>query len=237
MGNSCFKDMAHESLKIGKIAAPSMLTNSLEMLMWVTDVIMLGHLGKGHLAAACIGTSYFNISWFFIEGVLTAQDTLSAQAFGMNDLHNVRCWLYVSSAVSCLLCILGTILLGLGYFVIPYVFQVDPHIAFKAAQHVLLIIPNLWFLAGFRVLQKYFLAQNIVMPAVYCSITGNFVNYFLNYFLMFYTGIGFAGVGLSTSIARACMFVQLAYHVVRSDDYIRSVTYIISNLIKYIWRE
>ena len=37
---------------------------------------------KGDFAAAAVAVTYFNIVWYFIEGVLTAQDTLCASAFG-----------------------------------------------------------------------------------------------------------------------------------------------------------
>jgi MATE family multidrug resistance protein len=216
---TCFKKVFEETVEINKLAMPSITINVLEASMILTDVIVLGYLGKGNLAAASIGMSYFNISWFFIEGVLTAQDTLSAQAFGMNDVFDLRCWLYVSIIVTIFLCSISTVLLAFGYLVISYVFQINQHVGSKAALHVILLIPNLWFLSGFRVLQKYLLAQKISKPSIYCSLLGIVVKLLLNYFLIFLFGLGFAGVGLSTSIARLCMLISLCRYLRKSEDY------------------
>mmetsp|Transcript_26714 Transcript_26714/g.25577 ORF Transcript_26714/g.25577 Transcript_26714/m.25577 type:complete len:416 (-) Transcript_26714:154-1401(-) len=213
------KKIFQETVEINKLAMPSITINVLEASMILTDVIISGYLGKGNLAAVSIGTSYFNISWFFIEGVLTAQDTLSAQAFGMNDSFDLRCWLYVSILVTIFLCSISTVFLAFGYLVILHVFQVNQHVGSKAALHVLLLIPNLWFLSGFRVLQKYLLAQKILKPSVYCSLLGIAMKLLLNYFLIFLFGLGFAGIGISTSIARMCMFICLCRYLRKSEDY------------------
>jgi Na+-driven multidrug efflux pump len=155
-----------EFLKICKLAVPSIAINSLEILMFITDNIFVGQHGRGNLAVLSVGTSYFNIIWLFIEGVLTAQDTLSSQASGMNDPKHLRQWLYAASAVSIVLCLLGTILMFFSYMIFLDGFLAATHIAFKAMIHVILLIPSLWSMAAFRVLQKYLLAQQSLAPVV-----------------------------------------------------------------------
>lgn len=164
---SCARGNALEFLKICKLAVPSIVVNALEILMFITDNIFLGQHGRGNLAVLSIGTSYFNIIWLFIEGVLTAQDTLSSQAYGMNDAKHLRQWLYAATAVSIVLCLLGTIVMFFSYVVFLDGFLAATHIAFKAMIHVFLLIPSLWFTVGFRVLQKYLLAQQILAPVVF----------------------------------------------------------------------
>ena len=92
---------------------------------------MLGHLGKGDLAGACVASAYFNLIWYFIEGVLTAQDTLCAAAFGMRDYETLRYWTFVSFFIVIFLCSAGTVGLVFSPLVIPRVFGVNVRTAIK----------------------------------------------------------------------------------------------------------
>ena len=196
-----------------------MLINALESSVLVIDTVVLGRLGRGNLAAFAIGTAYFNVSWLFIEGVLTAQDTLSAQAVGMSNVTDLRCWLLVAAAVSVVLCAMGTVLFCFSYMVFVDVFQVATHIAFKGTIHVLLLIPNLWLLAAFRVLQKYLMAQDNLQPVVVCTLLGSIIKLVTTYVLVDAVHLGFMGSGLATLATRACMLAGLVYYVVRRPDY------------------
>lgn len=49
--------------------------------MQLMSIIMLGFYGTSDLAAASVGIAYFSMIWYFIEGFLTAQDSLAYQAF------------------------------------------------------------------------------------------------------------------------------------------------------------
>ena len=196
-----------------------MLINVLETFVLVVDVLFLGHLGRGNLAAFAIGTSFFNFSWLFIEGVLTAQDTLSAHAVGMNNTSDLRCWLFVAIVVSILLCTLGTILSCFSYMIFIDVFQIAQHLAVKGTIHVVLLIPNLWLLTGFRILQKYLMAQNKLVPVVVCMLIGTGVNAFADFILISVVQLGFIGCGIATTLSRATMLTALIYYVMRQPDY------------------
>ena len=208
-----------ECSKIGQIAGPAMLINVLETFVLVVDVLFLGHLGRGNLAAFAIGTSFFNFSWLFIEGVLTAQDTLSAHAVGMNNTSDLRCWLFVAIVVSILLCTLGTVISCFSYMIFVNVFQIAEHLAVKGTIHVVLLIPNLWLLTGFRILQKYLMAQNKLVPIVVCMLIGTCVNAFADFILISVVHLGFIGCGIATTISRATMLIALIYYVMRQPDY------------------
>jgi len=67
---------SHEEVRaLSALAVPSVMSNFLEGGLGVVDVMMLGYLGKGHLASLSVGNAFFNIFWYFIEGFLTAQHT------------------------------------------------------------------------------------------------------------------------------------------------------------------
>ena len=213
------RGLRRECSKVMRLAAPAMLINTLESLVLVIDTVVLGRLGRGNLAAFAIGTAYFNVSWLFIEGVLTAQDTLSAHAVGMSNVTDLRCWLLVAAAVSVVLCAMGTVLFCFAYMVFVDVFQVATHIAFKGTIHVLLLIPNLWLLAAFRVLQKYLMAQDNLQPVVVCTLLGTVLKGLFTYVLVDVVRLGFLGSGLATSASRGCMLACLVYHIVRQPEY------------------
>eukprot|EP01041_Mallomonas_annulata_P006635 gene6635-13444_t len=78
-----------ETVIIIRLACPIVLVNIAEVSMNIVNVIMLGQAGKESLAAYALGNMYFNILWYFIEGFLTAQDTLTSQALGSHDHYGI----------------------------------------------------------------------------------------------------------------------------------------------------
>ena len=184
-----------------RLSIPSIVVNTLEVGITITNLVVLGHLGKGDLAGACVAFAYFNMIWYIIEGVLTAQDTLCAAAFGMRDYEALRYWTFVSFFIVIFLCSAGTIGLAFSSVAIPRIFGVNTRTVVKvwmnyplhhisnlknnkcnecqckqAIEQLMISIPNLWTMALFRVLQKYMQAQNVMQPSVSASIVGVVVN-------------------------------------------------------------
>jgi Na+-driven multidrug efflux pump len=196
---------------------------------WLEDVAFLAALGRGHLASASLGTSIFLMIWSFLEGLLTAQDTLTAHSFGMSDLQQVRYWTYIAAIVSVLVCIIATIIFIFSRIITITILFVNYHVASKAALHIITLIPAFWCLAGYRIQQKFLQSQNIMMPSIYCNIVGNIVNIILDYLLMFTFGIGFIGCAIATSISKFIMLLMMTYYVSKTTD-----TNIIHEEVKYI---
>lgn len=187
--------------------------------MGVVDVMMLGRLGKGHLAAFSVGNALFNIAWYFIEGFLTAQDTLASNAHGMGDEASVRQWTYISLLSTFFLCTVASIPFLFVEEILGQLFWMPYHLKTKASVHIYLLLPGLWFLAFSRVLQKYMQAQNIMTPGLTAGLIGNGINILCNYIFIYLFQFGFAGCGLATSIARLSMFVYMSLHVYRSHQW------------------
>ena len=133
---------------------------------------MLGHLGKGHLSAGVIALAFYNISWYFLEGLLTAQDSLVARSFALNDRESARYWSYISFAVALLLCVPATILFIFAAIIIQYAFQIRSHTAVKAAEFLILLLPGLWAHSLYRVAQKYLQCQQKMKAPIICGIIG-----------------------------------------------------------------
>lgn len=50
---------------------------------------MLGFYGTEDLAVGAIGIAYFSMIWYFVEGFLTAQDSLAYQSFTLQQNGNI----------------------------------------------------------------------------------------------------------------------------------------------------
>ena len=150
----CLSWLWNESEALMSLAVPSVLSNVLEGSMAVVDVLMLGRLGKGHLAALSVGNAFFNIPWFFIEGFLTAQDTLGANAHGAGDAASVRQWSYIALGLVLALCLVASVTFLFAEPILGQLFWVSYHLKTKAAVHIYLMLPGMWFLSLSRVLQK-----------------------------------------------------------------------------------
>ena len=129
----CFKSRWKEFTAVLRLAAPSMLIYFLETSVLVVSLIFQGRLGKGDLSAGAIALAYFNIVWYFIEGVLTAQDALCATAYGRRDHDSLRYWTYVSLFICVLLCTAGTIIFLFAPLFIRPLFGVNQRTATKVS--------------------------------------------------------------------------------------------------------
>ena len=152
---ACLGEYWYEGRELLELALPAVSSNFLESSMIIVDVIMLGHLGRGHIGAYAIGSGYFNILWYIIEGFLTAQDTLSSNAYGKGDLNAVRYWAYVSLIVGIFLSIATRVVILFSQLIMTRAFFLTPHVRNKAVVHVFILLPAVWFMVFYRVLQKY----------------------------------------------------------------------------------
>lgn len=208
----------YESREIVELMVPTMTSTFLESSMVVVDVIMLGHLGKGHVAAYAIGNGFFNMLWYFIEGFLTAQDTLCSNAYGSGDPKAVRYWSYVSLLSVFILCSAATGIIFFTEYILGSWFFITFHLKTKACVHVYILTPAMWFMGWYRVIQKYHQSRGVMSPSAQASLIGNGANIGLNYLLIFQLGWGFAGCAAATTITRFLMLLLIYRHVKRSSE-------------------
>jgi hypothetical protein len=107
---------------------------------------------------AAIATAYFNMIWYFSEGMMSAQDSLTSHAFGMRDSGNAafftscnltsacfvagtRHWTYVSVIVMSIIALAGTILMVFSPLVVSSVFGLEGNLA----QEVCAVLVMLFF--------------------------------------------------------------------------------------------
>lgn len=159
-----------------KLVTPSMVINLLEISTWVTDLIMLGRLGKGHLAAGSIAFSIYNMIWVFIEGTLSALDTFGGRAAHAKDLRALREWSYTALVAVAIISFIATIIVFVFIYNMNRILPENGNTASQADEFLLMLIPVIWLSGGFRVIQKYLLCQNKLMPGVYALILASLFN-------------------------------------------------------------
>jgi Na+-driven multidrug efflux pump len=161
----------------------------------------------------------YNSSWHFVEGCLSAQDTLVSRAAVSRDFKLMRHWSIMSLIVTSGLCLIFSLTFVFSPFIIRYVFLTKPHIADKAIAHIFLLLPAFWFHAFYRVVQKYLQSQLLMIPTLLCTVLGVVCNIIANYVLMYQLGIGFWGCGIGTSLSRLVMLVALyRYMMMTTED-------------------
>lgn len=171
-----FDDTTNEITVLVKLAVPMIILNSLEMSIWIVDIVMLGRLGRGHLAAGGLGYTVFNMLWMVMEGLLTAQDVFCSQAFVATNFVELRKWTYVALAVAMGISLIGTLIFAAFPWIIYALSSSNQHLAFKASQEVLMLIPCLWLMSVSRVLQKYFTSQQKYVPMMVLSTSASMLN-------------------------------------------------------------
>lgn len=60
--------------------------------------------------------------WWFIEGVLSGQDTLGGVAFSLRDFEAVRLWAYVAVLIAALLATAGTVIFAFAPLIVGPLF-------------------------------------------------------------------------------------------------------------------
>ena len=203
-----------------RMAAPLALAELGWMIMGFVDTVMAGRLSPAAIGAGSLGGMLFFPIVVCGTGLLYGMDTEVSQSFGARDDTDCRrtliqgLWLAVAispvaaAALAAMLPLLRAVHTNPAVMVL-----LDPFV--KA---LIWGIPPL--LAG-TALRRYVQAIDIVKPITFASVTANAINFVGNWVLMYgHWGapkMGLTGSGISTSIARAYIFLVLVATVLRHE--------------------
>lgn len=158
------------------IAIPYTVENCLDYSLWIVNLIMLGHLGKGNLAAGSLSICYLNMVWFFIQGSISSQSRALLRASEELDKLEIRVICYSLLIQSFLLSILATGIMVVSPFVLPIIIPQNHNVAFKACQQLYFFIPVLWCMVVFRITQICLRYHNIWRHTLLSLLIGNILN-------------------------------------------------------------
>jgi MATE family multidrug resistance protein len=198
-----------------RLAWPLVIAQVAGILLFTTDVVMMGWLGPTQLAAGSLATSLLHPVFLGCLGVVTATAPLIAQAIGARQTRSVRRTVRQGFWVSLVLTILSIPVL-LNAEKLYLLLGQEPELAALAQGYLNMAIgvmlPGLCFIALRSLLQ----AKGDTHVILAITIAGIFVNAAGNYVLMFgnfgFPRLELVGAGISTSIVNWVMFLLgLAY--------------------------
>jgi len=195
------------------LAAPLAAANLAQMVMGVTDAVMVGRLGATPLAAAGLGAMLYFTGGVMLQGTLSAVAPLAAQALGAGDRAAAGRIAGAGLALAVLLALpfvtaltnLDRLLHALGY---------DAALATEIGRFLRAIAWGGPAFLGFAVLRSLLAALSqtrAVMAVLLLCVAGNAgLNWVLIYGHLGASPLGVAGSGYASAINRWLILVGLA---------------------------
>ena len=204
------------------LAWPLVLAQLAQFSLQITDVIMMGWLGREALAAGSLASALLHPVVVFGIGALSAVSPMVAQAIGAKDYTSVRRSARQGIWVAFVISVLIMILLYQSRHIYAATGQM-PGISAEAAKYLdfaaLGVFPSL----GFVALRSLVTAHSETRIILLTTIASFFVNFAGNYVLMFgkfgFPALGLAGAGISTSLVQAFVFMLLSLYVIYKKSY------------------
>ena len=199
-----------------KLSLPLIVGQVAMISIWTADIIMMGWIDANALAAGTLANRLFQPMYFIAIGLTLAVSPLTSQALGAGSRRKARrimrqgIWIAVAyGAITIVPMWYGEpLLLMLGQ---------DPELAIGADLFLKLLAPGIIPTYIYFVLRHYVSAHKMPMPPVVVTSIGVIINIILNAVFSYgYFGIpalGFAGIGLATSVTFTAMAIMLALYI------------------------
>ena len=193
-----------------KLALPIALTQLGQVAMMTSDLILIGHLGDGAIAAAALGQTVLFAAFVLGMGLISAVAPLAAQAYGAREPRMVRRSLRVGLWAAVMLGVPMTTLQYFGEDVLRLLGQ-DETSARLAGVYLLglgwSLVPSWWFIA----LRSFMGAVNRPEPALWITLVAIPANTVLAYALIYgrfgLPELGLLGAGVGTTIVSVAMCI------------------------------
>ncbi|MEK0085508.1 MATE family efflux transporter [Benzoatithermus flavus] len=204
--------LARELRAMLGLALPLVLTQLVQVLVYTTEVLLLGRLGAAPLAAATLAAALFHAAMMFGVGVASATAPLVAQAKGARRprliRRTVRQGLWVTLALT-------VPLMAALWFVRPLLAAMgqDPALLPMTEAYMRHAVWGLPFAVGFIVLRSFTSAFGRTGAVLAAALVAGLLNVPLSYGLIFgrlgLPALGTAGAGIAVAITFALMFLLL----------------------------
>lgn len=191
-----------------KLAWPVILSSLLHLTYNLIDMLWVGRLGSGAVAAVGSATFFINLGWAFAS-IITIGTTVSiSHAVGAQNKKLVQ--RYVSSSMVAML-ILGVVYTSfllftprylIGFFKIP-----DPQVVEQAVQY--LRINAIGVIIGFfnLIFSGILDAHGRTKSSFRAVLYGNIVNMILDPIFIIYLDLGVSGAAVATVLSRSVAFL------------------------------
>ncbi|KAL9229258.1 hypothetical protein vseg_004744 [Gypsophila vaccaria] len=203
------EEMGSLILLAGPLVAVIMSQNMLQVI----SMMMVGHLGELFLSSTALVFSLAAVTGFsFLQGMASALETLSGQAYGAQQYKklgtqtftSIFCLFLVSIPISILWINMGKVLVFLGQ---------DPTISYEAGKFSTCLVPTLFGYAVLQSLIRYFQVQSLVMPMVISSCVTMCFHIPLCWVLVFKSGLQNLGAAVAMSISTWVNVIILTLYI------------------------
>ena len=194
-----------ESKRTLTLAGPIIVGQLSQMLMGVTDSIMIGRVGKEALAASAFAGSIWGVFFIMGVGLLIPVAVMVSQSHGAGDEQEASRWMKHGTVLSLAAGVLGMVLM-LGVGLQLHRFGQPEAVLALVQPYYLLIAVSLVPTLGFQVMRQFVESlERPVMPMVF-MLVGVLLNAFLNWVLIYGNlgapAMGLTGAGVATLISR-----------------------------------
>ncbi len=213
-----FPRLLGESRATIRLAIPLIVGQLGQMLISLSDTLMLGWFGVTQLAACSFANTLIYLPMMFGIGMSMAVSIRVSQARGADDPAAARAalrhGLYVTLA-------LGVATLGLAFAVLPFLglFKQDPKVVEIVPMFFLLVAASMIPAMASMAVKNHADAMNRPWPVFWISMGGVALNILLNWMLIFGKAgapeMGLEGAAMATLIARTATLGGMIFWCVR----------------------
>ena len=198
------------------LAYPVMLSQLGQILVGVSDSVMVGQLGTAPLAGVSLGNSIFILFLTFGIGISYGITPLVAKADGERNNKKIIEVLKHGFLVNGITGLILFLLLFLTSYIFPYLNQPEDVILLAKPYFLVISFSIIPFMV-FQVFRQFAEGLSLTRQAMIITISGNILNVFFNYILIFgkfgFPAYGLVGAGIATLISRIYMAFAMIFFV------------------------
>ncbi len=198
-----------------RLATPLILAEIGWMSMGIVDTIMVGRLPDSAIAigATGLGQSLYHSLAIFGGGLLLGLDTLVAQAYGREDMHDARHSL--TNGIFLAFVMAPLFMISISFWPgLMQRFGISPELVEPMRPFLKALNWGTLPLFAYFALRRYLQAVNVATPIMFAVVSANLINALGNWALIYghfgFHAMGITGSGWSTCIARVYMVMVLA---------------------------
>lgn len=202
-----------------RLAMPLILAEIGWMSMGIVDTLMVGRLPDSAIAigATGLGQSLYHSLAIFAGGLLLGLDTLVAQAYGREDLHDARHSLVNGMFLAFVMA--PVFMFATSFWPgIMQRFGISPELVEPMRPFLRALNWGTLPLLAYFALRRYLQATNVATPIMFAVVSANLVNALGNWALIYghlgFHSMGITGSGWSTALSRVYMVGVLALTLV-----------------------
>ena len=195
---------------VNKLAWPSVCNSFLTYSLPLISLIFTGHIGRGvYLDGAALAISFSNITGTsIIIGMGYGMVTLCSQAYGAQNYTLVGVY-FQRAMILCLLFCFPIWALWLNAEQILILLNQDPLVAKVTGEYLRILCLAKPAVIIYLLSARYMQSQNVVLPIIFLTFSGNVVNVVCNYILVSQLDYGVKGSAIALTIAN--WYLALCY--------------------------